>query len=231
MDSEVKAEDELSLIDAGLNKIPDQVLRKAAILKKLDFSDNRLTSGENLDKLTVLDTLILDRNEISDIHLLPNLPSLTTLWLNNNKISDLHALLDHLSKACPNLGYLSMLRNPACPDLYCSGEIEAYQRYRYSVIHRLPKLSFLDSTPVTPEERKEAEIRGPFLRVAKPQPIVRKGTTTSQTSSPSTAEPAPAVSTPRDDGPPKVATFLARGRTRYDGSHSEGNRFIVNDDL
>lgn len=31
--------------------------------------------------------------------------------------------------------------------------------------------------------------------------------------------------------PPKVATFLAKGKPRYDGSNSEGNRFIVNEDL
>ena len=31
--------------------------------------------------------------------------------------------------------------------------------------------------------------------------------------------------------PPKVATFLAKGKPRYDGTNSEGNRFIMNDDL
>ena len=31
--------------------------------------------------------------------------------------------------------------------------------------------------------------------------------------------------------PPKVATFLAKGKPRYDGTNSEGNRFILNEDL
>jgi len=30
---------------------------------------------------------------------------------------------------------------------------------------------------------------------------------------------------------PEPAAFLARGKLRYDGAHSEGNRFISNNDL
>jgi len=41
------------------------------------------------------------------------------------------------------------------------------------------------------------------------------------------AAPTQKIST----SPPKVATFLAKGKPRYDGTNSEGNRFIMNDDL
>ncbi len=37
------------------------------------------------------------------------------------------------------------------------------------VIFRLPKLQFLDSSPVTPEERKEAAAKGQYLAVRKPK--------------------------------------------------------------
>jgi len=116
------------------------------------------------------------------------------------------------------------LENPACPNIYFSdGEAEAYQRYRYYVIHRLKKLRFLDVTPVSAEERKEGEKRGAFLNVARPK------------NEPKSPEPAskPEESTKKEvkEHTPKVGTFLAKGKARYDGSNSEGNRFIMNDDL
>lgn len=120
-----------------------------------------------------------------------------------------------------------MLRNPACPDMYFSdGEAESYQRYRYYIIHKLKKLQYLDATPVDATERKEAEMRGAFCKIARPsgpvspqpiaEPIVKK-------SSIGVAAGG--------NKPIKVATFLAKGKPRYDGTNSEGNRFIMNDDL
>ncbi len=38
------------------------------------------------------------------------------------------------------------------------------------MIHRLPSLQFLDSTPVTADERAEAERVGKFMKVAMPDP-------------------------------------------------------------
>jgi len=116
------------------------------------------------------------------------------------------------------------MKNPACPNMYFSdGEAESYQRYRHYVIHRLKKIQFLDATPVSPEERKEAEKRGAFLHMSRPKEDPTK--------------PVPAPVKPEEkrkevkEHTPKVATFLAKGRARYDGSNSEGNRFIMNDDL
>jgi len=55
---------------------------------------------------------------------------------------------------------------------------------------------------------------------------------------PKSPEPAPQPTTEGEpkkkelkEHTPKVATFLAKGKARYDGSNSEGNRFIMNDDL
>ncbi len=42
------------------------------------------------------------------------------------------------------------------------------QLYRYYVLYKLPQLTFLDSRPVSSEERKEAKRVGQFMRVVKP---------------------------------------------------------------
>ena len=41
-------------------------------------------------------------------------------------------------------------------------------KFRYFVLHRLPRLTFLDSSFVTAEERKEAQRIGAFMRVVRP---------------------------------------------------------------
>jgi len=193
----------------------------------LDLTDNEIKSGANFDQMTALEILVLDKNNIEALESWPVMRGIHTLWLNNNKISDVNVAMDWISKTFPNVAYLSMMKNPACPNMYFSdGEAEAYQRYRFYVIHRLKKLYFLDATPVDADERKEADKRGAFLSVARPKNM------------PKTVEP---TSSPTSDGEPKrkevkehtpkVATFLAKGKARYDGSNSEGNRFIMNDDL
>ena len=40
---------------------------------------------------------------------------------------------------------------------------------RYYVLYRLPRLKFLDSTPVRAEEKLEATKKGAFLKVVRPQ--------------------------------------------------------------
>eukprot|EP00456_Euglypha_rotunda_P089451 TRINITY_DN9264_c0_g1_i8.p1 TRINITY_DN9264_c0_g1~~TRINITY_DN9264_c0_g1_i8.p1 ORF type:complete len:180 (+),score=30.08 TRINITY_DN9264_c0_g1_i8:111-650(+) len=179
--------------------------------------------------MTVLETLVLDKNNLQNFEGWPVLKSVTTLWLNNNNISDINAAMDDISKTFPNLSYLSMMVNPACPNMYFSdGEAEAYQRYRYYVIHRLKKLRFLDATPVDPEERKEAEKRGHLMSVARPKTQPKA---TVETEATSTTPESPKKKEEVKEHQIKASTFLGKGKARYDGSNSEGNRFIVNDDL
>jgi hypothetical protein len=218
---------DINLSSRGFTQLTEKIIKNfGATAKRLDLTDNEIKSGANFDQMTSLEVLVLDKNNVETFENWPVLRNVTTLWLNNNKISDINAAMDFISKTFPNLAYLSMMKNPACPNMYFSdGEAEAYQRYRYYVIHRLKKLKFLDATPVVPEERKEAEKRGAFLSVARPK------------SAPKSPEPL-VPSTPEEpkkkevkEHTPKVATFLAKGKARYDGSNSEGNRFIMNDDL
>ena len=52
---------------------------------------------------------------------------------------------------------LSLMRNPSAPPLICVSEEQAAsaKRYRLYIVYRLAKLTFLDSAPVTAEERRE----------------------------------------------------------------------------
>ncbi|KAF7466031.1 Hypothetical predicted protein [Marmota monax] len=77
------------------------------------------------------------------------------------------------SEVTPALEYLSLLGNVACPNELVSLEKdeEDYKRYRCFVLHKLPNLKFLDARKVTRQERKEALVRGAFMKVVKPKRI------------------------------------------------------------
>ncbi|XP_016133492.1 leucine-rich repeat-containing protein C10orf11-like isoform X2 [Sinocyclocheilus grahami] len=102
-----------------------------------------------------------------------------------------------------------------------------YQRYRYFVLHKLTNLKFLDTRKVTQSERSEAKARGAFMKVVKPKndqdaasDLRSKSTTTSYT-------PLPRGS---KDARNHKGVFT-KCRYVYYGKHSEGNRFIRNDQL
>lgn len=235
---------ELSLAGRDLTSLPKEIGEKRGdVLTKLDLSDNRLQDFENFDGFEVLDALILDRNDLHSLQGFPSLPALQTLWLNNNHLDDLVELFDVLSKQTPALTYLSLLMNPCCPNVYFSdGEQAAYRRYRLYTIYRLPQLQFLDSSEVTEDEREEAKRVGANMVVRKPMAdgLDEPGSVGSSGS------PAGGLSAMLEEEvearrqkqkeellshKPRAAAFLARGKPRYDGSNSEGNRFIMNDDL
>ncbi|XP_058433958.1 leucine-rich melanocyte differentiation-associated protein isoform X1 [Marmota monax] len=139
-------------------------------MKSMD-SDYSLGSLEGLSAFRSLEELILDNNLLGDDLVLPGLPQLHTLTLNKNRITDLERLLDHLAEVTPALEYLSLLGNVACPNELVSLEKdeEDYKRYRCFVLHKLPNLKFLDARKVTRQERKEALVRGAFMKVVKPK--------------------------------------------------------------
>ena len=104
---------------------------------------------DGLLNFTVLEELILDNNELTDSSLnFPPLMHLRTLTLNKNQVSwftfcacfiypstqitDTEHILTILKEKCPNLRYLSLLGNQACPNelLGTGHDDEDYQRYR-----------------------------------------------------------------------------------------------------
>uniref|UniRef100_A0A8C8HS21 Leucine rich melanocyte differentiation associated n=1 Tax=Oncorhynchus tshawytscha TaxID=74940 RepID=A0A8C8HS21_ONCTS len=209
------------------------LLRHGAKKKEEDWFTQRPSSFRSLAGLkafTGLEELVVDNNLLGNDLQLPRLPTLHTLTLNKNQLTDIEALLEHLAEATPSLQYLSLLGNEACPNQLVSldKDEDDYQRYRYFVLHKLPTLKFLDTRKVCKTEQQEAEARGAFMKVVKPMSsdMVAPGDPKSESSS-TLYTPLPRGS--RDGKNHKGV--LTKCRYIYYGKHSEGNRFIRNDQL
>ncbi|KAG7511763.1 leucine-rich melanocyte differentiation-associated [Solea senegalensis] len=194
--------------------------------KRLDLSFNQLRSLSGLESFAGLEELLVDNNLLGNDLRLPRLPHLHTLTLNKNQLTDIEALLEHLAAAAPSLQYLSLLGNQACPNQLVSPDKDEndYQRYRYFVLHKLPQLKFLDTRRVTNMELTEAQERGAFMKVVKPKsdaPLKE-------------AERQPLPYTPLPQGSREAKNHkgaFSKCCYVYYGKHSEGNRFIRNDQL
>ncbi|XP_023182648.1 leucine-rich melanocyte differentiation-associated protein [Xiphophorus maculatus] len=196
--------------------------------RRLDLSFNQLRSLAGLKMFTELEELVVDNNLLGNDLQLPRLPKLHTLTLNKNQLTDIEALLEHLADVTPSLEYLSLLGNEACPNQLVSldKDDDDYQRYRYFVLYKLPQLKFLDSRKVTKKELMEAQARGAFMKVVKPK----------LEALPNEAglENRPLPYTPLPQGSRDARNHkgvFAKCRYIYYGKHSEGNRFIRNDQL
>jgi len=162
----------LSVVGNDLQEVPPQLGEEYGTkVKRLDLSYNALTHLANLDKFTALDSLVLDCNSITGDAPFPTLLTLKTLSCNSNNIQDLDNFLGHVTQAFPNLTYLSLLKNPCCPNFFTGKDQSDYQRYRYCVLFKMQGLKFLDSSPVSAIEKKEALRVGKFSGVvARPDP-------------------------------------------------------------
>lgn len=196
--------------------------------RRLDLSFNQLRSLAGLKMFTELEELIVDNNLLGNDLQLPRLPNLHTLTLNKNHLTDIEALLEHLADVTPSLEYLSLLGNEACPNQLVSPDKDEddYQRYRYFVLYKLPQLKFLDTRKVTKREGMEAQERGAFMKVVKPKPEASLNEAGSE------SHPLPYSPLPRGSRDPMTHKgVFAKCRYIYYGKHSEGNRFIRNDQL
>lgn len=195
--------------------------------KRLDLSFNQLRSLTGLKAFSQLEELIVDNNLLGNDLRLPRLPQLHTLTLNKNQLSDIEALLEHLQEVTPALEYLSLLGNEACPNQLVSldKDEDDYQRYRYFVLHKLRNLKFLDSRRVTQTEHLEAKARGEFMKVVRPK------TEQDLTDRRSDITSMPYTPLPRSKDEKNPKGVFAKCRYIYYGKHSEGNRFIRNDQL
>ncbi|XP_066856959.1 leucine-rich melanocyte differentiation-associated protein isoform X3 [Anser cygnoides] len=214
----------LVIID-DFRSFTEDILRVSATPSE---KEGLLRSLEGLKTFSYLEELILDNNLLGNDLLLPRLPHLHTLTLNKNQISELESLLDHLAEVVPSLQYLSLLGNVACPnELVCKEKDEDdYQRYRYFVLHKLTNLKFLDTRKVTRREREEALVRGAFMKVVKPKDA--KASSEAVSLSPEMNY------TPLPSGSRDLTNhrgILGKCRYIYYGKHSEGNRFIRDDQL
>ncbi|XP_064638009.1 leucine-rich melanocyte differentiation-associated protein-like [Lineus longissimus] len=221
---------QLTCIGKDLTRIPDELSCYSQATTRLDLSFNTLRSLEGLEAFTKLEELILDNNDLGDSVIFPVMKNLHTLMLNKNRIVSLDNLVDKIQASLPSLTYLSLLGNIACPNQLSSfdKDEEDYQRYRVYLLHRLPKLKFIDSTPVKNDERKEAIQKGHFMKVVRPADdmVEEDRSLPHQSSSPYTPLPNSDAKNPRQP----VGTF-GTCKYVYYGKHSEGNRFIRNNDL
>eukprot|EP00051_Salpingoeca_urceolata_P024005 m.414995 g.414995 ORF g.414995 m.414995 type:complete len:324 (-) comp20176_c5_seq8:369-1340(-) len=223
---------QLSGAGLELEAVPEWLGQEYSGATRLDLSYNQLAALDHLERFKGLQELVLDNNCLADGLALPKLPKLHTLTLNKNSISDIEAFLDMAKQRLPQLRYLSLLGNQACPNELVEKDEDDYQRYRYLVLHSLPKLKFLDSRNVTKEELAEAKRVGQFMRVVRYQ---------EQDEEPAAAPSQPSESSepnslyrplPQDlrDAQTHRAT-IGQCKYVYYGRHSEGNRFIRNQDL
>ncbi|XP_048865136.1 leucine-rich melanocyte differentiation-associated protein isoform X2 [Brienomyrus brachyistius] len=225
----VVAGSQISYIGQDIEEIPASLGEQyGGLARRLDISFNQLKSLAGLKAFAQLEELVADNNLLGNDLGLPHLPRLRTLTLNKNQISDVAALVEHLHKATPSLEYLSLLGNHACPNELVSLENneEDYQRYRHFVLHKLNKLKFLDSRQVGERERAEAETRGAFMKVVKP---TAEADCDNARNEPVSQQYTPLPKGSQDDKGHKGV--FAKCRYAYYGKHSEGNRFICNDQL
>ncbi|NP_001090099.1 uncharacterized protein LOC735174 [Xenopus laevis] len=225
----VVTDTQVSYIGKECTVIPTFLSQKyGRMAKRLDLSFNLLRTLDGLDGFSCLEELILDNNQLDDRFAFPPLPKLHTLTLNKNHLTDLESLLNTLASVAPVLEYLSLLGNQACPNELVSPEKDEddYQRYRYFVLNKLPKLKFLDARKVTRKEQEVAVSRGAFMKIVKPKEI--QAPSSAEYSSPDTAyTPLPCLS--RD--PTNHRGVSGKCHYIYYGKHSEGNRFIRDDQL
>ncbi|CAN0026756.1 unnamed protein product, partial [Phaeothamnion confervicola] len=238
----------LSLAFRSIGEIPEELAaREGPHVTDLNLTECDLRSLAGLARFPFVTTLVLDKNGLTDLVDCPSLPGLVTLWFNNNAVTDLARFVDQVAELFPSLTCLSMMRNPACPGLMDiqRPDLEACRLYRRYVLWRLPRLHSVDGADVTPEERVDASLRGRFAEMQRPRETCGGGGTMGKGSGkrrvglferapsavydPAGVRPAGAASlykSPR----PSVAVLTMATR-RYDGRHSEGNRFIVDDHL
>uniref|UniRef100_A0A4W3IEQ2 Leucine rich melanocyte differentiation associated n=1 Tax=Callorhinchus milii TaxID=7868 RepID=A0A4W3IEQ2_CALMI len=194
------------------------------------LTNSSCRSLEGLEAFSCLEELILDNNLLTNDLQLPRLPHLHTLTINKNQISFTRCLLDHLAEVLPFLKYLSLLGNKACPNELVSldNDESDYQRYRYFILHKLTNLKFLDARKVTRKERVEAVTRGAFMKIVKPKDDTVRRQPRDQIT-PASQQYTPLPQANRD--PSNHRGILAKCHYIYRGRHSEGNRFIRDDQL
>ena len=144
---------ELSYAFTPLEVIPEPQSDTAARITHVDLTETGIKSLDNLGRFSTIETLIVDKNALQDIKSCPILPTLETLWCNNNNITDLSTFMDDVNQRFPNLKYLSMMRNPACPALMniINPDVEANKLFRLYVLYRMPQLQIIDCEAVTGE--------------------------------------------------------------------------------
>ncbi|XP_065651674.1 leucine-rich melanocyte differentiation-associated protein isoform X8 [Hydra vulgaris] len=225
----VLADGSLSFSGQNVKCVPPWLLTKYGNnITRMDLSYNKIQSLKGLVGFTELKELILDNNELTDDLELPQLEQLETFTVNKNKIKNLKGILMKISTSFPKISYLSLLGNEACPTQlnYTDKDDKDYLKYRYCVLQFLPNLKFLDSSPVTQAERKEAK------RIEKVNNVKSSSNVPESKCNVSSQEKWACPTIPSSEIQESYRkSYFGKNRVSYYGKNSEGNRFIVNEDL
>eukprot|EP00826_Nyctotherus_ovalis_P031599 TRINITY_DN2528_c0_g1_i1.p2 TRINITY_DN2528_c0_g1~~TRINITY_DN2528_c0_g1_i1.p2 ORF type:complete len:209 (-),score=73.36 TRINITY_DN2528_c0_g1_i1:146-772(-) len=180
----------------------------------VDLSNNKIKSGDGLEVFTKLQTLILTKNKIESLKTFPSIPTLQTLNLDHNNMDDVYETIKYIKEKFPSLTSLSVLDNPFSPK---AGTTQ-YALFRNRISDNLGQIAVLDGSAV----EKANDAVGMLLRDAekKSKPEEKK----------EVAEQAKqAIIMIKKKA--VVKATIENLSERILKSHSEGNRFITNDDL
>ena len=158
----------LFLADKDLSNLSDekvaQELKKLKIdyteIYHLDLSNNNLKFADDLKPFSNLKTLIIDNNYFYSLEEFPKLSFLETFSANKNQFSNLNIFLEIFSKKFPNALHISLLKNPLCP--FFTSE-EDYEKYRYRIMNKLPKITNIDGIEVKKEKLNKEEKKNNFF--------------------------------------------------------------------
>eukprot|EP00041_Stephanoeca_diplocostata_P034707 m.1197299 g.1197299 ORF g.1197299 m.1197299 type:complete len:571 (-) comp24566_c0_seq9:2051-3763(-) len=160
--------------DKDIQDVPECVQRGYHTCARiLDISFNKFSHLDSVSPFEYLEELIVDNNNIQSPFRISPLKHLRGLSLNNNNITDMADLVKSL-QTCPKLRFLSLLRNPICPDLANGITREAeYDLYRSFLIVELPRLRVLDSQVVTGKERRVANSKFEYSMLDEVKPLAQ----------------------------------------------------------
>eukprot|EP00754_Rhynchopus_humris_P019519 Rhum_TRINITY_DN14643_c33_g1::Rhum_TRINITY_DN14643_c33_g1_i1::g.107526::m.107526 len=155
----------LKLAHQDLTTFPEAALAVndvlAARVVKIDITGNKISDLAFLHRFPNATDLYADENRVSHSTDFPPHAKLRGLSLNKNCIGSGGkggtVAVERIAKAYPNLAFLSLLHNPGCPSYFIGASMEDSEVFRMFCVSRLRQLRFLDSAPVTLEERSEAD--------------------------------------------------------------------------
>ena len=130
------------------------------LVVELDLSHTGVQDLGDLHDFTRLRRLVLCHNpRLTATMQFPRLLALETLWANWCAIDNAAVFVEHVAAAFPNLRYMSLFGNQACPSIFTGHSLAQYNDYRQFVISKLPSLIHLEDRVITPMEREKARLK------------------------------------------------------------------------
>ena len=185
-----------------------------------------------MDAFPNVKTLILDRNAVVTLESFPVMASVKILSLEKNKLEEVYETIKYLKQKFPSVQSLNLLANPLNPKT----KSEEYAIFRNRIRDNIESVSVLDGAPI---ERMDNE-NDPVAIMLREAHRKKKEEKVGSKEEDKKGEVKGGMSITKED--PKESKVMVKKKTvvkttidnlseRILKSHSEGNRFITNDDL